>query len=223
MAFHVETQAGCTLVVLDRPPVNLLDMQAVTALTETFRAQAEAQPLILTGTGTTFSAGVDTRAFTAYSTAERGAFFDAITQMVTSLVSLSAPVVTAINGHALGGGMVLALCADYRLVAEGKHKFGLTEAAAGVPFPAGPMEVIRHEVPAPLLRQLTLSSRIISAETLLHHAVIDEILPATDLTITAVERAKQLASQPAFAQVKTQTRGTLAARLRYLAGTQDET
>ncbi|MCI4644467.1 MAG: enoyl-CoA hydratase/isomerase family protein [Hyphomonadaceae bacterium] len=217
MAFRLETESDHILLTLDRPPVNTLDLDAVTALREAFHAHPDDTPLILTGAGKAFCAGVDTKAFMAYDGRERAALFDAITAMAALLVSIRAPVIAAINGHALGGGLVLSLCADYRLAAEGPHKFGLTEAAAGVPFPAGPVEIIRHEVPAALLRQLTLSSRVVSAQDLARHSVIDEILPADRLLTEATDRAEQLASQPAFSQVKAQMRGQLAQRLTELA------
>jgi hypothetical protein len=51
--------------------------------------------------------------------------------------------VAAINGHALGGGFVLALACDYRIAADNEAaKLGMTEAQAGIPFPAGPLEVM---------------------------------------------------------------------------------
>ena len=221
MTFRIEERDDSTWLVLDRPPVNTLDLPAVRALTDAFAGHDPARPLVLTGAGKAFSAGVDTRAFTAYDSATRAELFRAITGMTAALVGIRAPVIAAVNGHALGGGMVLMLCADYRLAAEGEHKFGLTEAAAGVPFPDGPVEIVRHELPGPLLRQLTLSSRVVTAGELAFHSVIDEIVPAETLEAEAGARATPLASQPAFSQVQAQIRGDLAARLKHLAGRQE--
>jgi enoyl-CoA hydratase len=142
----------------------------------------------------------------------------AITRMTQSILSLSSPLVAAVNGHALGGGFVLMLCADYRLaVDDNTVHLGLTEARAGVPFPAGPVAVMKHEVPPGLLRQLTLSSRVMSPQDLVPHAVIDALTSSKQIVEQAVAAARDLASQPAFAVVKRQVRGRLVAELRSLA------
>jgi len=70
----------------------------------------------------------------------------AITRMTAAVLSLSCPLVAAVNGHALGGGFVLMLCCDYRLAADDSTlRLGLTEARAGVPFPVGPTAIMKHE------------------------------------------------------------------------------
>ena len=141
----------------------------------------------------------------------------AITGMTAALISHPAPVVAAINGHALGGGFVLMLCADYRVCtnADGLG-LGLTEAAAGVPFPAGPIEVIKAELPPATLRQLTLSSQLLPALTARRMHIIDEIVDAPSLVNSGRERLAHLNAQPAFAAVKRQIRGPLADKLAAL-------
>ena len=200
-------------LTIQRPPVNAVDLEAVRGLAAAFQAHDKQRPLVVTAAGATFSAGVDTKAFSGYSKAQRTEFFDAITRMVTAYVAVDAPVVAAVNGHALGGGFVLALCADYRIVAKGPLKFGLTEAKAGVPFPKGPTEVIRHELPMPLLRFMTLSSEVVSADVLLQHQVFDETVPGDELLERARTKAAELASQPAFEAVKRSVRADLRQRL----------
>jgi peptidoglycan/LPS O-acetylase OafA/YrhL len=101
--------------------------------------------VVLTGGGQVFSAGVDTRAFARYSRDQRQAMVRAITRMVAQLLAIPVPVVAAVNGHALGGGFVLMLACDYRIAVDVEAaKFGMTEAQAGIPFPAGPLEIIRQ-------------------------------------------------------------------------------
>ena len=217
MRFHTEVLEGCERLTLDIPPLNTLDMETVEALQAHFDERPRDRPLLLTGAGRAFSAGVDVKAYQSYAPPRRMAFFDAITRMVAALCDVPAPVVAALNGHAMGGGFVLALCADYRIAAEGGAKFGLTEAQAGVPFPAGPVEVVAAEIPAGLRRHMTLSSTVIPAETLRQHLVIDEIVAPDALPEIALERLRTLAAQPAFTAVKAQTRGGLRATLRSLA------
>ena len=217
MTFRTDDLDGVERLTLDIPPVNTLNMQAVEALAAHIKARPTDRPLLLTGAGRSFCAGVDVKAYQSYSEAERAAFFAAITGMVAALCAVDAPVVAAMNGHAMGGGLVLVLCADYRIAADGEAKFGLTEAVAGVPFPKGPVEVVAAEIPAGLRRHMTLSSAVVPAETLRRHFVIDEIVPSEALLNLARGRALSLDAQPAFAAVKAQTRGALRARLAALA------
>ena len=134
--------------------------------------------------------------------------------MVARLLAIPAPVVAAINGHALGGGFVLMLACDYRIAADiDTAKLGMTEAQAGIPFPAGPLEVIRHELAPELLRRLTLTSAVLNPRELLEVQILDAIRPTEELRPSAISLAKSLAAQPGFAAVKRQIRGGLAERV----------
>jgi enoyl-CoA hydratase len=209
------------LLSIDRPPVNALDLDAIAALEQVFAAAAREIPrdgVVLTGGGQVFSAGVDTRAFARYSRDQRQAMVRAITRMAAQLLAIPVPVVAAVNGHALGGGFVLMLACDYRIAADVEAaKFGMTEAQAGIPFPAGPLEIIRHELGPELLRRLTLTSAVLSARELLDSRTIDELCAVEDLKSRSLALAKSLAAQPAFHTVKRQIRGSLARRVAALA------
>ncbi len=217
MPITTESLEGVWRLTLQIPPVNAFEIEAVHQLGQFFAAYSNDRPLVLTGGGDVFSAGVDTKAFATYSEIQRGELFDGITRMVAALVAIDAPVLAAINGHALGGGFVLGLCADYRLVAEGDYKFGLTEAQAGVTFPDGPAEVIRDELPGPLLRHMALSSQLVPADLLYQRRVFDEVVPRDQLLDRARQKAVELAKQPAFTSVKQILRGDLRRRLASLA------
>jgi len=219
VSVRLETSGGSAVLTLDRPPVNAMDLDAVLALEAALGDIAAAPPpagLVLTGAGRAFSAGVDTRAFGGYGRADRAAMILGITRMLGRLYALRCPVVAAVNGHALGGGFVLMLACDVRLAAPGEARLGLTEAQAGVPFPAGPLEVIRAELAPDLLRRLTLTSETLSPAELDGLGVIDSLVEG-DLVAAAVERAGQLARQPAFGLVKAQLRAPVVARLAALA------
>lgn len=220
---EVSERDGIAVLTLNRPPVNALDLPMIEALTEAARASVDARAVLLTGTGKAFSAGVDTRAFENYDAATRGEMIEAITAMGAALLAIPVPVLAAINGHALGGGLVLPLCADYRLACEDDGiRFGLTEARAGIPFPAGPLEIMARELPPALCRHLTLSSAIITPAEAAAHNVIDELCAGDELVERALARAAEIAAQPAFAIVKQQIRGPLIAAVRALAERRDD-
>lgn len=216
MSLRISEVAGVALVELDRPPVNAMDLEMVLAM-ETAFLRLQDQPtkgLVLGACGRAFSAGVDTRAFAASSPQDKADLVVAITRMITALYGLPFPVVSAIGGHAMGGGFVLMLASDVRIAADDPDaRLGLQEAAAGIPFPAGPLEVIRAELSPDLLRRLTLTSVALSPASLEAQGVIDELTPVDELRSRALARADQLSKQPAFAAVKHQVRAATLARL----------
>jgi enoyl-CoA hydratase/carnithine racemase len=213
-----ETIEGVRTITLQRHPMNTLDLAAVTWLGAAFEAHPADMPLVLTGADGVFCAGVDSKAFMGYAPAQRLEMARAITAMTARLLAIRAPVVAALSGHALGGGLVLALCCDHRIATDAEAaKFGLFEAKAGIAFPSGPGAIVHHELPAPLLRQLTLSCRAMSASDLLRHAVFDEMAEPERLLALAQERARELAAFPGFRAVKAQMRAGLAEVVRRLA------
>ena len=221
MTVRTSTIDGTLVLNIDRPPVNALDLDAIATLERAFAAAARENPqggVVLTGGGRGFSAGVDTRAFASYSCDQRQAMVRAITQMAAQLLAISVPVVAAVNGHALGGGFVLMLACDYRIAADIEAaKLGMTEARAGIPFPAGPLEIMRHELAPELLRRLTLTSAVLGVRELRDARTIDELCAVDDLESRSLAQAKNLAAQPAFCTVKRQIRGGLAQRVAALA------
>jgi enoyl-CoA hydratase len=221
MTVRTSTIDGTLLLAIDRPPVNALDLDEIAALERVFAAATREIPrggVVLTGGGGVFSAGVDTRAFASYSRDQRQAMVRAITRMAAQLLAISVPVVAAINGHALGGGFVLMLACDYRIAADIEAaKLGMTEARAGIPFPAGPLEILRHELAPELLRRLTLTSAVLGVRELRDSRTIDELCAVDDLESRSLAQAKNLAAQPAFRTVKRQIRGGLAQRVAALA------
>ena len=161
---------------------------------------------------------LDTRVFASYTRDQRHEMVRAITQMVARLLAIPVPVVAAVNGHALDGGFVLMLACDHRIAADVKSaKLGMTEAQAGIPFPAGPLEIMRHELAPELLRRLTLTSGVLSVRELLKIGVLDAPCEVDDLKSKSMAQAKRLAAQPAFRTVKREIRGGLAQRVAALA------
>ncbi len=218
MSLIVSTSHGIATLTLDRPPVNALDLAALADLQAALDAHDPDTPLIITGAGRSFCAGGDTRAFAGYTQAQRQHMVRAITGVMAALLAVRAPVVAAVNGHPLGSGFALMLCADWRLAGDGDHRFGLVEARAGLALPAGALAVAQHDIPAPLLRQMALSAVMLGVADLRSAGLIDDVVAPDQLAAAAISRALSLAALPGFAVLKQQVRGGLAARLAGLAG-----
>jgi enoyl-CoA hydratase len=172
---------------------------------------------VLTGQGRSFSAGIDTKVVPTYTEEERRAASGAIDATVSAVYGAPVPIVAALNGHALAGGLVLALACDARVASTGGYRLALNEAAARVPFPAGPLAVVRAELDPSVARDLRLTSRSVWPEEALALRIVDELVDPAALLETALERARQLAAQSAFAVVKRQLRGALATELERTA------
>src|SRR5687768_8291585 len=121
-----EQEGGVVVLTLDRPPVNALETAFVRDLTATLEAESrEARALVLTGTGKAFSAGVDTKAAATLDREGQHAGVKAINSLVTTLFGLPLPVVAAVNGHALGGGLIVPLACDVLVATRADCKLGL--------------------------------------------------------------------------------------------------
>jgi enoyl-CoA hydratase len=161
-------------------------------------AAGERRALVLTGTGSTFSAGVN-----LFQALEGGAsylarFLPAMELLFRTLLVFPKPVVAAINGHAIAGGCILAAACDHRIMAEGPARIGLSELAVGVPFPSLPFEIVGARVSAQAFRQLVLSGRTVEPAEALQLGLVDEIAPADVLIARARGVAQQLANIPAI-------------------------
>jgi enoyl-CoA hydratase len=118
------------------------------------------------------------------------------------------PVVCAVNGHAIAGGFILALCGDYR-VGSTDGRYGLTELKAGLPYPAVALAVVRAELHAPAARRLVLGADLVDAKAALAAGAFDEVAEPDQVLHRATEVARGLAALPAeaYAKVKAQLRG----------------
>lgn len=140
--------------------------------------------------------------------------------MVHTLYTAPVPVVAALNGHALGGGVVLPLACDRRLIASGDISVGLTEVQAGVPYPAAAMHIVRAELRPAVARELCLTGRVLSPQEALALEVVDRVCAPDALVAQAVAHAAELAELPAYARVKQQLRQETA-ELTHVVVTQE--
>lgn len=204
--------AGVVVVTLDRPPVNALETRFGHELAAVLEREArEARAIVLTGAGRAFSAGVDTKAAATLDREGQRAGVEGINRLAMLLFGLDVPVVAAVNGHALGGGLVLPLACDVVIATRAECKLGLTEVVAGVPFPAAPLAVCRYRLSPPVYNNLCLTGRVIGPAEALALGVVDELAEPAQLVPRACEVAATLAGYPAYARVKDQVRAAARA------------
>ena len=133
---------------------------------------------------------------------------DGINQIFAGWYGFPRPVVAAVNGHAIAGGLILALCADYR-VGSSEGKYGVTEVKAGVGYPAVAMAVVRAELHAPSARRLVLGADLVDAKAALEAGAFDEVAEPDQVLHRATEVARSLSLLPAeaYTRTKAQLRG----------------
>ena len=204
---HHEDRDGVAVLRMEHGKANAVDVDLfdqLDARLDEVESSTSTRAVVLTGTGGIFSAGVDLFKVTAGGTDYLAAFLPRLSSSLTRLFTLPLPVVAAVNGHALAGGLVLALACDHRGMAEGQGKLGLTELLVGVPFPAAALEIVRFQAPGRVSSDLILSGRTMPGPEALALKLVDELTPPDRLVDRAVEVAAAFAAIPrrAFAHSK---------------------
>jgi enoyl-CoA hydratase len=191
---NVEHIDGVAVVRIDHPPVNAFDQDLVDDAVATVRGIEG--PIVLTGAGKCFSAGVDLRAIIECPPEYTDRFLAAVSDAFLAVFDHPAPVVAAINGHAIAGGCVLAMAADVRLMSAGL--IGLSEVAVGVPFPVAALEICRYAM-GPSVTRAVLQADNIDVQTAADRGWIDEVVAPDVLLNRAVGVARALGQHPATA------------------------
>jgi enoyl-CoA hydratase len=194
--------------MLDRPKaLNALDATTIRELLRFFRdlrRDGTARVVILTGAGEkAVCAGADNAAVNAMSPVE-GRDWARLGQRLTSAIEeLPQPVIAAVNGYALGGGMELAMACDLVLASE-KARFGQPEINLGVIPGFGGTQRLARRIGAPLARELVYGGEMVEPAVLERHGLVNHVVAPEALLDVAKKLAKKLAEKPpiALAQAK---------------------
>jgi enoyl-CoA hydratase len=196
---HVELTVDdhVALVWLDRPPMNALSEEVAGELKSAFEGcrDPSIRAVVITGQPH-FAAGADIKGFQATFDAggeERSAW--TLQEAISILESLEKPTIAAIHGYALGGGLELAMGADFRLMAD-DARVGQPEILLGLIPGAGGTQRLARLVGYQRAKDLVLTGRHVDAEEALRIGLADEVCPTDDLMDRAMERARELATMP---------------------------
>lgn len=212
---NTEQRDGVTVVTLAYGAASVMDLELCRGLTECFtqlQASDDRGAIVLTGTGSIFSAGVDLKRFLSGEREYVTAFYPALNDCFRAVWLLDRPLVAAINGHAIAGGCMLAACSDVRIMGKGKARIGVPELVVGVPFPPLVFEILRSAVPASHLREIAFLGETHGAVRALELGLIDRcelpdhVMPLAIKTAQALSRVlpgsfalnKRQARQPAL-------------------------
>ncbi|MBB3917780.1 enoyl-CoA hydratase/isomerase family protein [Rhizobium fabae] len=202
----VDVEGHVATLTISRPEkLNALDLDMLKALADAadeVEANANVRAAILTGEGKGFSAGGDIKAWGGMLPQEFGhAWVRHGHRIFERLATLRVPLVAALNGHALGGGLELAGVADIRL-AEEQIKIGLPETGLGmVPGWSGTQRLVRR-FGAQVVRRMALGGEIFTAEQARLLGMVDAVVPTGNSLAAAREYAERIAARgPAAVEI----------------------
>lgn len=209
---------GVAVVRLAHPPVNALDLELVTAIADVFEELDAGGPpaVVLTGSGRSFSAGVDLWRVVAGGPDYVREYLPQLCRAFEAIFNVGKPVVAAVNGHAIAGGCILTCACDRRLMVDGPGRIGVPELQVGVPFPTSALEVLEFAVGPRQARETLLSGLRCTPAQALARGLVDRLTRADELVDLAVATARELvAAVPAdtFRLTKKQLRQSTTERI----------
>jgi enoyl-CoA hydratase len=190
-----ETRAHVATVTIDNPPVNALPVAGWFRLADAMREAGrdpDVRVVILQATGKGFQAGVDIKELTADPTNEslvrvnRGCY-----EAFGAVYDCEVPVIAAVNGFCLGGGVGLAGNADI-VVASDDATFGLPEVDRGA---LGVATHLARLVPQHKLRAMFFTGSMITAQQLLEYGTVERVVPRDQLYAAALEIAEMIVAK----------------------------
>lgn len=192
-------------IKLARPPVNALNFELLDALVNAVeQVQAEgARGIVLSGGSKVFSGGLDVPYLLQCNTPALKACWSRFFDAARALANAKVPVAAAIAGHNPAGGCVLALCCDYRVMAEGPFRIGLNETQVALAVPEAIQYLMRRVVGSHKAERLLVAGAMIESQQAYDMGLVDALTPASEVTATAVAWLEAMAALPQQAQSTT--------------------
>jgi enoyl-CoA hydratase/carnithine racemase len=193
-----KVEGAVATLVINRPPANTLTPELLAELGTAFDVFAKddaVKAVVLTGTGRFFVAGADIRLLASIASSREGEAMALQGQAILNRIeALEKPVIAAINGVCLGGGLELAMCCHIRLVAEGS-RLGQPEINLGIMPGFGGTQRLPRIVGRSKAMELILTGESISAQEAKALGLVSQVIPPDDLLRQAQGMARNMASK----------------------------
>ena len=192
-------------ITLNRPDaLNALSRELISDLIATFRALSDDDDLraiILTGAGRAFSCGVDLKELSQSEEVKSHFEWHGDDSLFDVVRACPHPLITAVNGYAITGGMEVAMMADF-MIASDAAVFADTHSRVGITPSWGMTQVLPRLIGINRARQMSLTGEFVDAQTALSWGLVNEVVPADRL----LDRARELAGQIAETDRSTMSR-----------------
>ena len=198
---RVETDQAVATIRLDRPPMNALNGQVqdeIAAAAARLAADESVRAVVIYGGEKVFAAGADINEMAQASYGQMVAHTGRLQAAFTAVAELPKPVVAAITGYALGGGLELALCADFR-VAGRSARVGQPEILLGVIPGGGATQRLPRLIGPARAKDLVFTGRFVAADEALSIGLVDQVVPDAEVYDAARALVARYAQGPALA------------------------
>src|SRR5450755_4205671 len=180
---RVAAEAGVATIRLERPPMNALNGQMqseIGAAAAQVSADPQVRAVVIYGGEKVFAAGADVKEMASAGPAGIMTLGAGIQDAFRTVARIPKPVIAAITGYALGGGLELALCADFRVLGE-SAKVGQPEILLGVIPGAGGTQRLPRLIGPSRAKDLIFSGRFVDAAEALRIGLADQVVPDADV------------------------------------------
>ena len=203
MSIDVDVTDGIATITINRPErMNAMDAEHYKGLSQAWmrvRDDAAIRVAIITGAGEkSFSSGADIKSFLTSPTGLDEMWLTQRDQLLNRGLEVWKPVIAAVNGYCLAGGMTLLLGTDIRVAAE-HATFNVAEVKRGILPGNGGTQRILDQLPYAIGMELLLTGDGIDAQRALHYGLINKVVPKEKLMETAREYAKKIAANAPLA------------------------
>lgn len=198
---RIETGEAVATIRLDRPPMNALNAQVQAEIADAavaVNSDQAVRAVVIYGGPKVFAAGADIKEMSTLGYVEMSAVGERLQDALTAIAAIGKPVIAAITGYALGGGLELALCADFRVLGE-SARVGQPEILLGLIPGAGGTQRLPRLIGPARAKDLIFTGRFVDSAEALAIGLADKVVPDDHVYETALGMAAAYADGPAIA------------------------
>ncbi len=194
---NLEIKNDIAVIRMDNAVTNAISPELIADLSETMdKAKKDAAVMVLTGNERFFSMGFDLPRVMELDRPGLLSYLFDFQNMLFEMATLPVPVISALTGHAIAGGAILAIVCDYRIAKSEKMKIGFNESLLGLTIPCLAELMLVRCVGARIAQHLLVEGSLITAEHAVSLGLIDTVCPLGAVMEQAVHKARQLQEIP---------------------------
>ena len=198
MSWEIERTGDVAIMRMNSNPMNVINEGFFSDLEEAFatlESDHAESPVVLTSSQRAFSAGLDLKyhfsLFTNGDEEEIWQWYKRFRGALLRIFTYERPVVAAVNGHAIAGGLILALCCDYRVCVDSGARFGLNEITIGFPLPSAIAQIVLYVLGTATAQRVITTGFLYEPQDAVALGFFDESCEADKLLSHCVDFAGQ--------------------------------
>ena len=206
MNWLIEEQEGVVVLKMSSNKLNLMNDVFFTDLNNAFdilENDYQNKPVVLTSVGSVFSAGLDLNhcyeVFSGGDKSEVIRWFEQFRDSLLRVFNFERPLIAALNGHAIAGGLILALCCDTRYAVSTNAKYGLNEVTIGFPLPSVFAEIIKYAIGPRRSEEMLFDGMLYDPDDCIKLGLFHDITDHNNLMDMSISYARQFNSDNIFA------------------------